>query len=119
MLIDFPVLIAFDVKGGSHSYELGRAAALRTITLRIDTDDTEKPLQYTGHYPPRDNDASQWSTDTDGIFAGLMPYGAEKKIGERAKKYPTDYCADPQEAAVLEEEIEQHRAANGQFGVGA
>lgn len=116
MIIDVPVLIAFDVNDGvsCDSRTLPRAASRRTVTLRIDTDNTDKPLQYTGHYPPRDGDASQWSTDTDGMLAGLMPWKTEKTLLARAQQYPTDYCADQNEASALEAEIERRNASKAE-----
>lgn len=121
MLIDVPVLIAFDVNEGmSFDYrKLDRAVSRLTLTLRFDTDDPDKPIRYTGHYPPRDNDESQWSTDTDGVIAGLMPYGCEKKLIERARRNPADYCADPAEGDTLQEQVDEQRRQDGQFGAGA
>lgn len=114
MLIDVPVLIAFDCKD---QYAVPRAPGRVIFTLRYDTTDTDVRAQWCASYPPPAN--AHWVEDEHGVLFAFLTSSAEKKIAEAAAKFPTDYCADAKEGEILEEEIEQQRAANGRSGVGA
>lgn len=105
MLIDVPVLIAFDCKD---QYAVPRAPGRQIFTLRYDTTDTDVRAQWCGSYPPPAN--AQWILDEHGVLFAFLSSAAEKKIAEAAAKYPTDYCADAKEGESREAAIEQVRS---------
>ena len=114
MLIDIPVTIKFDCESKSAQGPLDHT---RVFTMRYDTTDTEAAAQYVDHYPPRPN--ANWITDAQGILFDFLSSAADKAIKKSAEADPETYCSDPTEGKVLAEEIEQRRADNSQFGVGA
>jgi hypothetical protein len=114
MLIDIPVTIKFDCKSKSAQDPLDHA---RVFTMRYDTTDTDKPAQWINYYPPRAD--SHWIADTQGVLFDLLTSGADKAIKKSAEADPETYCSNRAEGKLLAEEIEQTRAHNGQFGVGA
>lgn len=106
MLIDIPVLIAFDCT------DMGRAYThKRTFTMRFDVDKEDEPAQYATRYPPRATES--WWADHTGLLFDLMPHGAYDKIVKDARRSPVDYCADEAEGERLQAEVDEQRAADG------
>lgn len=102
MLIEIPVVIAFDCEQNGRPLKHAR-----TFALRIDIDDDDAPCQYALTYP---TDAKTlWSPDTDGNIVGLLPHGAYEKIVKAARAEPYNYCADTVEGERLQAKIEAER----------
>lgn len=97
MIIEVPVYIAIDP---SSSLVVYRTRAQANFVIRFDTDDDSKPIEFAKKYGSQ---PLRFHPDIADIFA-LVFEGAEyRKLIERAKANPVDYCADPVEGEGLQE----------------
>lgn len=116
MLVDIPVLVAIDCHRPDWK-AIGGAVQHRIITMRFDVDDDDAPAQFTLDHPAHEK--SHWSIDKDGVLFALISSDRYRRLVERVRANPVDYCADQAEGLILQEEAEATRAASAQFGVGA
>lgn len=97
MIIQVPVFIAIDPSSSLVVYHTRKAA---NFVIRFDTDDDSKPIEFAKKYGTQ---PLRFHPDTADIFA-LVFEGAEyRKLIERAKANPIDYCADPIEGERFQE----------------
>jgi hypothetical protein len=91
MLIDIPVLIAFDCDP-SRSNHIARAADQRVFTMRYDTTDTDVSAKWCLQYPPPAN--AHWIEDEQGVLFDLITSKADKAIAKNAEADPEAYAAE-------------------------
>lgn len=101
MIIDVPVYIAMDHDGknmGGPYYPRPQIEA--RFVVRIDTDDDSKPIQFAKKYG---STVGKFYEDTADIFALAFDTNDYRKLIERAKANPVDYCSDSDEGERLQE----------------
>lgn len=91
MLVQIPVLIAFDAVDATCAYPLSRAAGQRVFTLRYDTDPNANVVaEYSLGYPP--GPAAFWLQASEGFFFDMLTSAADKIIAKRATDDPESYA---------------------------
>ncbi|HCE08727.1 MAG TPA: hypothetical protein DEQ40_09040 [Oxalobacteraceae bacterium] len=117
MKIDIPIVILFDCNDYAHA---NRAKSAKQCTLRVDTEDANVPNEIFDHYPPRDDAvAKNLGEPADGVMA-MMSRATWDAIKKAAARNPYDYLVGTdEERDIAQEEADEARAANGQFGAGS
>lgn len=118
MKIDLPVTIIFDCQGTDHA-AIGRAAGKIIGTLQYDTDGDGADALFFPIYPPPETFEARYTESGQPILAHITA-AADKLINSRAARNPYDYAVGTeQERTIWQEEVDEQRAQDGQFGAGA
>lgn len=100
MIIHVPVYMECDGHNIGGSY-YPRPKIHANFVIRIDTDDDSRPIEYAKVYGPKIK--LRFQTDDGDVFAMVFEGTQYRKLIERAKANPADYCADPIEGIRLQD----------------
>jgi hypothetical protein len=127
MKIDLPITIIFDCQEASHS-AIGRAAGHIVGTLRYETDGDGSDAVLFGQYPPNEKPftvaGSPYTPQGEPaqVLLSFISRDADKRITARAERSPYDYLhagVTDAEREIIQEEVDEQRRQDGQFGAGA
>lgn len=94
MIVHLPIFVGIDVAQQQpiHS-DLMNAIGTMTMTLRLDTDDSDVPVECCDHYPPRPD--AFWSPAL--ALVDLMKAKTWNRLIDRVTQWPMEYAADQDE----------------------
>jgi hypothetical protein len=116
MLIDLPVVVLLDCQDPDrHSL----AAQKIVGTIRYDTENSDVEALFFPAYPPPDDADTKYWESANGVLAHISS-AANTRIKNAAARSPYDYMVGTeQERTIAQEEVNEQRAQDGQFGAGA